>query len=404
MVVEAFLVDEQADLSGIAEVHHGSEVGGALDAVVAFGLQPGGGGGKQNSAQAVSGNIHLTLTGGLVDSIQGGDGCFQQVVLEALVRETLIGIHPGHHEHRVALVHQPLHHGVARPQVHDVVLVHPRRHDQQRRAVHLLGARRVLNQLHEIVLENDLAGGNGEILSNFESFVIGGLDVQLTVAVGEIRHQILHAVDEIPAAGLGDRLHHFGVGEREVARRQRIGHLADGERELPLGALVELVEILDEIHPGTGCQQVSLFDDVECQILVPPGVPESPVVTFWLDDRVRLRAHETQRGVLREGGVIPPQGELGCGNPPGICPGGLGELDAGPGQAQGIVQIGFGNTVAGVHAPGKQLQPQLAQLTGDLHQLAGIQEFEAGNRALQHTLDTHKLVPFGNCAVHHNAD
>ena len=269
--------------------------------------------------------------------------------------------------------------------------------------MHLLGARCILDQLNQVILEDHLAGRNGEILSDFECFVVGGLDVQLPVAVGEIRHEVLHAVDEIPAAGLGDRLHYFGVGEREVARRQRIGHLADGERELLLGALVELVEILDQIHPGTGCQQVSLLDDVECQILVPPGVPESPVATFWLDDRVRLRPHETQRGVLREGRVIPPQGQLGRGDPPGIRPGGLGQLEAGLGQAQGIVQIGFAKAVAGIHALGKQLQSQLGQLAGGLRQLAGVQGFEAGNRALQHAMDTPIQISFRNCAVHHKS-
>ena len=231
--------------------------------------------------------------------------------------------------------------------------------------------------------------------------MVGGLDVQLPVAVGEIRHEVLHAVDEISAAGLGDRLQHLRIGEHEVARRQRIGHLADGEGELLLGALVELVEILDQIHPGTGCQQVSLLDDVECQILVPPGVPESPVATFWLDDRVRLRAHETQRGVLREGRVIPPQGQLGRGDPPGIRPGGLRQLEAGLSQPQGIVQVRFGKAFAGSHAPGKQLQPQRGQLAGGLRQLVDVHGFEAGNRALQHALDTPIRASFRYCAVHH---
>src|SRR3546814_20840112 len=54
--------------------------------------------------------------------------------------------------HRVALRDRPADEGVLRPQIQDVVLVDPRRDDQQRPLGDLLGRRRVLDELHEVVL------------------------------------------------------------------------------------------------------------------------------------------------------------------------------------------------------------------------------------------------------------
>src|SRR3546814_6607859 len=66
--------------------------------------------------------------------------------------QRLVGIDPGDHEDRVALLDGPADEGVLRPQVEDVILVDPRRDDQQRALVDLLGRGRVLDELHEVVL------------------------------------------------------------------------------------------------------------------------------------------------------------------------------------------------------------------------------------------------------------
>ena len=76
---------------------------------------------------------------------------------------------------------KPCRHHVAderllRAQVEDVELVDPGRHDQQRRRVHALGARRILDQLDEVVLEHDLAGRGGDVAADLEGLHVGLAD------------------------------------------------------------------------------------------------------------------------------------------------------------------------------------------------------------------------------------
>ena len=126
----------------------------------------------------------------------------------------------------MALRHRPADEAVPRPQVEDVELVDPRRHDQQRPLQHLLGRRRVLDQLHQVVLVDHLAGRDADVLADLEGVGVGHLDAQLALAALQVAQQVVEALQQVLAAGLGGLAQHLGVGQQEVATgssRRRTG-------------------------------------------------------------------------------------------------------------------------------------------------------------------------------------
>ena len=68
------------------------------------------------------------------------------------------GIAPGDREDLVALAHEILDHAAARRDIHDVVLVDHRRHQQQRDGVYLLRLRGVLDQFEYLTAVDDFPG------------------------------------------------------------------------------------------------------------------------------------------------------------------------------------------------------------------------------------------------------
>ena len=103
------------------------------------------------------------------------------VVLEALLRERLVRIGPGDDEDGVPLVDGVLDEAVLRLQVQDVELVDPGRHDQERAFVDLLGCRRILDELHQLVLVDHLAGRGRDVLADLEGGLVGHADLQAAI-------------------------------------------------------------------------------------------------------------------------------------------------------------------------------------------------------------------------------
>ena len=85
------------------------------------------------------------------------------------------------------VLYGPLDEAALRRQVHHVVLVDPRRAAQQRRRVHLLGLRLVLQQLHEVVAVDDLGRRRGQVAAHGEP---AGVDLARLALV------VQHVVDE----------------------------------------------------------------------------------------------------------------------------------------------------------------------------------------------------------------
>ena len=173
---------------------HGDEERRRLDPVVALRRHPGERAGEQRAAQAVADGVDLALAGRLLDRVERGEIALRHVVVEALLGEPLVRVDPADHEHGVALRHRPAHEAVLRPQVEDVELVDPGRHDQQRPLQHRLRGRRVLDQLHQVVLVDDLARRDGDVLAELERVHVGHLDAQLAAAALEVGEQVVEAL------------------------------------------------------------------------------------------------------------------------------------------------------------------------------------------------------------------
>jgi hypothetical protein len=191
----------------------------------------------------------------------------------------------------------------------DVELVDPRRHDQERPAEHLLGRGRVLDQLHELVLEHDLARRHGHVLAQAEGAVVGHGDVQAPLAPLQVVEQVLHALEQVLAAGLDGRAQDLRIGQHEVAGRQRVDPLPRVELDLPGGLLVQPV---DPAHRGlgpVGGQQVRLLDEIEGGVLVPALVLEAAVALVGRGHRLATVAEPAlERGLPQGGGVAPQLG------------------------------------------------------------------------------------------------
>ena len=117
--------------------------------------------------------------------IQRGEDAFAHIVLEIHLREFGVGIDPGHHEHRVALIHQPADEAVLGPKIQNVEFVDPGREDQQRPVMDLGCGGRKLQKLDQPVAEHHLAGRGGDILADHET--VGGLaDGKLALAALDV--------------------------------------------------------------------------------------------------------------------------------------------------------------------------------------------------------------------------
>ena len=205
----------------------------------------------------------------------------------------LVRVDPGDHEHRDALVDAPLDEGFFRLEVEDVELVDPRRHDQERRAQHVLRRRRILDQLHQFVLEDHLAGRRRHIDADDEVGRIGLADAQRAASGLDVLGQHLHAAHEIVAVGSQRLPQDFGIGEDEIRRRQRVGDLLDVEFGLLAGVRVEPVGVAHQFLRPLRGEQIGLQQEIEKLVGLPFGIAEALVARRGLDRRRRLFTGQT---------------------------------------------------------------------------------------------------------------
>ena len=102
-----FLVHEDFQITGLAEVNLGGKEGGTLDSAVLCRCQIGQRSCEQSSADAVAERIDRPLASGLLDCVQRLQDALAHVVLEGLAGEFFVGINPGDYENRLTLVHRP---------------------------------------------------------------------------------------------------------------------------------------------------------------------------------------------------------------------------------------------------------------------------------------------------------
>ena len=205
------------------------------------------------------------------------------VVVEGLLAEFLVGIDPGDHEHRDALIDAPLDVGFLWLEIENVELVDPGRHDQERRAQHGLRGRRILDELHQLVLEDHLAGRRRHVDADDEVRRVGLADAKRAASGLDVLGQHLHAAHEIVAVR-GQRLaQHFRIGEHEIRRRDRVGDLLNVELGLLARVRIDAFGVLHQgLRPLRG-EQIELQHEIEELIRFPLRILEALVARRRLD-------------------------------------------------------------------------------------------------------------------------
>ena len=74
------IIDEDAELAGFLEIHHGGEKGDAFDAAVAAGRHIGQRGRHQGAANAIADGVDLALSGRLFYAVKRGDRPLEHIV------------------------------------------------------------------------------------------------------------------------------------------------------------------------------------------------------------------------------------------------------------------------------------------------------------------------------------
>ena len=244
------------------------------------------------------------------DGVQRRDGAFEQVVVHALLRQPRIRIHPRDHEHGVSLVHRPLDERVLRAKIQDVVLVDPRRNDEQRTLAHRLRGGCVLEELDQIVFEDDLAGGDGDVLAQLELLQVGHPDPELALTPFEILEHVGKALHEILAARLDRPSGHLGIRHREIRRREGVDELASIEIHLVRGMRIEPFRLAHRGEHELRRQQIALLDMVVERVLGPGVVGEPAVPRFGCRYRLDVFPGHAPRRVLPKLCVVLPQRDL----------------------------------------------------------------------------------------------
>ncbi len=208
----------------------------------------------------------------------------------------LVGVDPGDDEHRQALRDRPADERLLGIEVEDIEFVDPRRHDEQRALIDLWRARLVLDELHQLIAVDDLAGRRRKVDAELERSCVRLANAQVAAAGLDVLGQHLQAPHQVLTA-LGERrAQKLRIGGEEVRRRQRRGDLTQIELRLLAIVRIEIVRPLDQIvRPARG-QHIGLLDEIEIGIVAPRGVGEALVAQVGRDDRGRLFALEPLQG------------------------------------------------------------------------------------------------------------
>ncbi len=258
--------------------------------------EPGQRRGEQRAADAIAGGVDLHLARHLFDDVHRGERALLHVVVEGLLAEFLVGIDPGDHEHGDALVDAPFDVGFFRLEIENVELVDPGRHDQERRAQHRLRGRRVLDQLHQLVLEDHLARRRRHVDADDEVGRVGLADAQRAAAGFDVLGQHLHAAHEIVAVRRQRLAQHFRIGEDEIRRRDRVGDLLNVELGLLARVRIEAFGVLHQFLRPLRGEQIELQHEIEELVRFPLRILEALVARRRLDRGLgRFAGHAARR-------------------------------------------------------------------------------------------------------------
>ena len=178
--------------------------------------------------------------------------------------------------------------------------------------------RRILDQLHQLVLEHDLARRGRDVPADLEGLVVAHADLQAPLAALEVAEQVLEPVQQVLPAGLLGLAQHGGIGHDEVRGRHRADELAGEEIDLLLLAPLEPRHVLDQPAQPARRQQIGLLHVVEDQVLAPRLILEPPVAAVGLDHRRGCLAQHALHGALPQRHAVLPELDLRLGEARGI--------------------------------------------------------------------------------------
>ena len=206
----------------------------------------------------------------------------------------------------MALLNAPFDERVLRLQIEDIEFVDPGRDDEQRTAMDRGRRRRVLNELHQLILKNHLSRRVRDVFAEREGGKVGHLRREPAAAALEIPDQISEAIDQIFATALDRHIEHRRVGHCEIGRRQRADHLAGIKLRLAVSMRIEALDAADRRLNIARHQQIGLLHVVKDGVLAPRFVLESLVLLGRRNNRVAGRL-----GKDLAGGSLPQPRQIG---------------------------------------------------------------------------------------------
>jgi len=198
-----------------------------------------------------------------------------------------------------------------RRKIEDVVFVDPGRHHQQWPLADFLCCRRILNELQQFILKDDLARRGGEVAAKLEGGGVGLADLHQIARVLEILGEKIGAVQKITAVRDDRFAQDLRVGREEIRRRIGARVLA----KIELGAVT-----LSRVEAGRGRklvlgplagEQVSLLAKIEEGVVVPLRVVEAVVPRPGLDQRRNFQSHRTGQDIVPEAPELAEEMSLG---------------------------------------------------------------------------------------------
>ena len=206
------LVDEDAQHARMGGVQQRGEQRERGSGFLALGGQHSQRGAQQRAADAEAQQVDGRLTADGLHDVDGIDDALLQIVVPAQRAVRILDVAPRDDKDGVSLGNGMADEGIAWLQVQDVVLVDGGRDDQQRPFTDRGRAGLVLDELDELVLVDDGAGGRADVAADLE-----GIGWRLRdAALLQVVQQVLDALAQALALGLDHPLLGIRIGGQEV--------------------------------------------------------------------------------------------------------------------------------------------------------------------------------------------